>query len=129
LAQQWGFFWLGGKKLILAPLVGGSDLTFRLLCRKYGAELTFTEMIQAKYFMEKDLVKKGGSLLVEFHESDRPLILQVAATVDEADAVIEMVNSSIFKDKIDGVDLNCGCPQGFAMKRGIGSALFRHADA
>ncbi len=118
---------VGGQK-VLAPLVGGSDLTYRLLCRKYGAEVTFTEMIQATYFNNIDLVKKSGSTQVDFDPSDRPLILQVAATVDEADEVIKMVNNPIFKGHIDGVDLNCGCPQGFAMKRGIGAALFRFPD-
>jgi tRNA-dihydrouridine synthase len=113
---------------VLAPLVGGSDLAFRLLCRKYGAEVTFTEMIQASYFNNVDMVKKSGSTQVDFHESDRPLILQVAANVDEADEVIKMVNNPIFAGHIDGVDLNCGCPQGFAMKRGIGAALFRFPD-
>lgn len=73
-------------------------------------------------------MKKSGSTQVEFDERDRPLILQVAATVDEADEVIKMVNNPLFKGHIDGVDLNCGCPQGFAMKRGIGAALFRFPD-
>lgn len=113
---------------ILAPLVGGSDLSFRLLCRKYGAEVTFTEMIQAHYFNNVDVVKKGGSTQVEFHPSDRPLILQVAANVDEAEEVIKMVENPIFEHQIDGVDLNCGCPQGFAAKRGIGAFLFRKPD-
>ena len=109
-------------------MVGGSDLAFRLLCRKYGAQVTFTEMIQATYFNNVDLVRKGGSTQVEFDPSDRPLVLQVAATVDEAEEVIKMVNNPIFAGHIDGVDLNCGCPQGFAMKRGIGAGLFRRPD-
>lgn len=120
---------LHGRTKILAPLVGGSDLTFRMLCRKYGAEVTYTEMVQAHYFNNVDLVKKGGSTLIEFDDADRPLILQVAATVDEADEVIRMVNHPMFAGRIDGVDLNCGCPQGFAQKRGIGAFLFRRPDA
>ncbi len=106
--------------------------------------MTFTEMIQvcsvcmrfcfltlvrqATYFNNIDMVKKAGSTQVDFHESDRPLILQVAATVDEADEVIKMVNHPMFRGHIDGVDLNCGCPQGFAMKRGVGAGLFRKPD-
>lgn len=117
-----------GSPKVLAPLVGGSDLSFRLLCRKYGADVTFTEMCQAYYFNHKDRVKKSGSSFFEFDNSDRPLILQVAATVDEADEVIEMVNLDMFAGKIDAVDLNCGCPQGFAMKRGVGSGLFHKGD-
>lgn len=30
--------------------------------------------------------------------------------------------------KIDGIDVNCGCPQGFAMAKGIGSGILRTPD-
>jgi tRNA-dihydrouridine synthase len=41
-----------GRTRVLAPLVGGSDLSFRLLARKYGAQVTFTEMCVAEYYLE-----------------------------------------------------------------------------
>jgi tRNA-dihydrouridine synthase len=40
-------------KLMLAPLVGGSDLSFRLLVRHYGAQVTFTEMCVAEYYIDR----------------------------------------------------------------------------
>ena len=52
----------------------------------------------------------------------------MAAAVDEADEVIRMVSSPLFAGRIDGLDLNCGCPQGFAHKRGIGAFTFREPD-
>ncbi len=33
-----------------------------------------------------------------------------------------------FEGRIDGVDLNCGCPQGFALEKGYGCALLRNED-
>lgn len=33
-----------------------------------------------------------------------------------------------FKGKIDGIDLNCGCPQSFALEKGYGCALLRNPD-
>lgn len=39
-----------------------------------------------------------------------------------------MANSNLFKGNIDGVDLNCGCPQGFAMEKKIGACLLREPD-
>ena len=108
---------------VLAPLVGGSDLTYRLLCRKYGCQVTYTEMCQAIYFNTYEAVsnnQKKGAPRFEFDAVvDRPLILQVAANVSEADEVIKMVNHDMFKGRIDAVDLNCGCPQGFALARGM----------
>ena len=68
-----------GKKKVLAPLVGGSDLSFRLLARKYGCEVTFTEMNIAKYFLKElngtSKIKK--KYVYEFDKTDRPLILQL----------------------------------------------------
>lgn len=108
------------NKRILAPLVGGSDLSFRLLCRKYGAEITFTEMCIAEYWLAKlqGTHKKLKDYTYEFDKLDRPLILQVAGT--DPDQIIEMINNPFFEGHIDGVDLNCGCPQGFAQEKGIG---------
>ena len=45
------------NNLILAPIAGYSDVGFRFLAKKYGAALTFTEMISAK-----DLIRHEGCL-------------------------------------------------------------------
>ena len=85
-----------------------SDLSFRLLARKYGCEVTFTEMCIAKYYLGelKGVSKTKKKYVYEFDETDRPLILQVAGDVEDADHIIEMVNLPIFKGKIDAVDIN-----------------------
>ena len=41
---------IGRPRTVLAPMVSQSDLPFRLLCRKYGAELAYTQMIHAKNY-------------------------------------------------------------------------------
>ena len=41
---------IGRPRTILAPMVSQSDLPFRLLCRKYGSELAYTQMIHAKNY-------------------------------------------------------------------------------
>ena len=39
-------------RLVLAPMVGGSELPFRQLTRKYGSDLCYTPMIYSKQFVE-----------------------------------------------------------------------------
>mmetsp|Transcript_6310 Transcript_6310/g.10887 ORF Transcript_6310/g.10887 Transcript_6310/m.10887 type:complete len:381 (-) Transcript_6310:848-1990(-) len=108
------------SKRILAPLVGGSDLAFRLLCRKYGAQLTFTEMCIVSTWMKPERRRD----LFEFHASDRPLFLQLTDTKPEP--IIEMANMDMFKGHVDGIDLNFGCPQHQITKRGCGAGLLIH---
>lgn len=43
---------LGRPKLIVAPMVDNSELPFRMLCRKYGAEAAYTPMLHSRIFNE-----------------------------------------------------------------------------
>lgn len=45
---------LGRPKLIVAPMVDNSELPFRLLCRKYGAEAAYTPMLHSRIFTENE---------------------------------------------------------------------------
>jgi Dihydrouridine synthase (Dus) len=56
---------------ILAPMVGGSELAFRLLCRKYGADLAYTPMMNSERFAVEEEYRKQ-----EFQTApgDRPLV-------------------------------------------------------
>eukprot|EP01122_Echinamoeba_exundans_P002120 TRINITY_DN12081_c0_g1_i1.p1 TRINITY_DN12081_c0_g1~~TRINITY_DN12081_c0_g1_i1.p1 ORF type:complete len:414 (-),score=55.98 TRINITY_DN12081_c0_g1_i1:39-1280(-) len=113
-----------GKRM-LAPLVGGSDLSFRLLCRKYGAQVTFTEMCIAEYYLERD-VRTVKDYVFEFDPLDRPCIAQLAGNTPEP--IIKLANHEILRGKVDAIDLNCGCPQGFALEKNYGCALLGHPE-
>lgn len=41
---------LGAPKLVVAPMVDNSELPFRLLCRKYGAQAAYTPMLHSRIF-------------------------------------------------------------------------------
>lgn len=45
---------LGEPKLVVAPMVDNSELPFRLLCRKYGAEAAYTPMLHSRIFSENE---------------------------------------------------------------------------
>jgi tRNA-dihydrouridine synthase len=42
--------------------------------------------------------------------------------------IIKLANSEILRGKVDAIDLNCGCPQGFALEKNYGCALLGHPD-
>ncbi|XP_056139151.1 B-cell receptor-associated protein 29-like isoform X2 [Lampris incognitus] len=111
-----------GKVLkICAPMVRYSKLAFRSLVRKYDCEICFTPMIVAADFMRS--VKARDSEFTT-NESDRPLIVQFAASDAQtlADAACAVAPFS------DGVDLNCGCPQRWAMSEGYGACLINKPE-
>uniref|UniRef100_A0A182N799 tRNA-dihydrouridine(20a/20b) synthase [NAD(P)+] n=1 Tax=Anopheles dirus TaxID=7168 RepID=A0A182N799_9DIPT len=103
---------------ICAPMVRYSKLEFRSLVRSYGTDLTFTSMIMADSFCQSEKAR-----LNEFttNNDDTPLIAQFAAN----NAVDFLSASEMVSPYVDGVDLNCGCPQRWAMAEGYGSALLK----
>ncbi|XP_015524197.1 tRNA-dihydrouridine(20a/20b) synthase [NAD(P)+]-like isoform X1 [Neodiprion pinetum] len=101
---------------VCAPMVRYSKLQFRTLVRKYNCDLCFTPMIMADSFVQSAKARNN-----EFttHKNDIPLIAQFAAkTVGDFVGAAEMV-----APYVGGVDLNCGCPQRWAIKDGYGVDL------
>lgn len=101
---------------VCAPMVRYSKLAFRSLVRKYDCDLCFTPMIVAADFIRS--AKARDSELTTTN-SDRPLIIQFAAK----DAQTLATAASLVAPFSDGVDLNCGCPQRWAMAEGYGACL------
>ncbi|XP_011563698.3 uncharacterized tRNA-dihydrouridine synthase-like protein C45G9.2 [Plutella xylostella] len=101
---------------VCAPMVRYSKVQFRTLVKSYGVDLCFTPMILADSFCQNSKARVS-----EFSTTikDSPLIVQFAAN-----NVNDFVDATqLLYPYADGVDLNCGCPQRWAMKDGYGSAL------
>ena len=101
---------------IAAPMVRYSKLPFRQLTRFYGADLCFTPMILADVFKNSQFSREAE---LSTCKGDDPLVVQFAASnsLDAADA------AELVAKYVNGVDINCGCPQTWAIKEGIGSYL------
>lgn len=97
---------LPSHRRVAAPMVGCSDLAFRLLCRRYGAELTYTEMLFADRFVaDKDY--RQTYFLAQVSSADRPLVVQLGGN----DAPTLVAAALLAQPHCDAVDLNLGCPQ------------------
>ena len=110
-------------KHILAPMVGGSELAFRLLCRRYASRdlLCYTPMMSSERFAsEPDYRKEAFQTCAE----DRPLVAHFSGN----DPKIMLAAARQVEGKCDAIDLNLGCPQRIAHSGHFGSYLLDDVD-
>jgi len=102
----------------LAPLAGLTDLPFRSVVKKYGADVTVSEMISSNALAYES--KKTFKML-EKSPLETPYSIQIAGSDPEIiKRALEHINA---RDGIDVVDLNCGCPVPKVVNNLQGSAL------
>ena len=106
-------------KVLLAPMAGVTDFAFRRICREFGAEMTYTEMVSAKALSFND--KKTKTLLVT-DETERPRGVQIFGS----DPDIMAQAAKELSDDFDVIDINMGCPAPKITGNGEGSALLKN---
>jgi len=107
-------------KVVLAPMCDVTKLPFRLLCKRYGAAIVYTEMIHAEaYLYDSKRTKKRAKIL----EEERPVGIQlVGSTIDSLKKAAIGIEKELRPDLID---INIGCPAYNVIKTGSGSALLK----
>ncbi|XP_044535455.1 tRNA-dihydrouridine(20a/20b) synthase [NAD(P)+]-like isoform X1 [Gracilinanus agilis] len=106
---------------ICAPMVRYSKLAFRTLVRKYNCDLCYTPMIVAADFVRS--IKARDSEFTT-NKGDCPLIVQFAAN----DAQLLSDAAQIVCPYANGIDINCGCPQRWAITEGYGACLINKPE-
>ncbi len=118
-------FWKNIKKPIyaLAPMAGVTDSAFRQICKKFGADLVYSEMASVTalvYAPEKTLK------MLKFDTKERPYIVQLfGSNPKHFHRAIQIIQEKI---KPDGIDINFGCPVPKVAKQGAGAELMRNLD-
>ena len=107
--------------IMLAPMAGFTDMTYRSICREHGCDFTFTEMISAKG------LKYGGKSadLMETAPNERPCGIQLFGR--DPDIMAEMARRICGENKgeLALIDINMGCPAPKITGNGEGSALMK----
>ena len=107
------------RKVILAPLAGIADFPYRLIAKRCGAALVFTEMISAEGLLRGNT---GTLRLLYFKPEERPIGVQIFGSNPETMAsACRLIN----KLKPDLIDLNFGCPVKKVVKKNGGAALLK----
>ena len=108
--------------LVLAPMAGITDKSFRTLAREYGAGLTVSEMISAKGVYYKD---KKTALLAEPAKGEKPYSLQIFGSEPDIMALSARKLKEDYPE-ISIVDVNMGCPMPKITGNGEGSSLMKN---
>ena len=107
--------------IFLAPMAGITDMSFRIICRKMGAGLVFTEMVSSRGLYHED---DATNEITRIDQRERPVALQIFGSEPHvlSKVVYEQLNK---REDIDIIDFNMGCPAPKVVKNGDGSALLK----
>lgn len=105
------------NNLLFAPIAGFSEVGFRHLCAKFGAGLTYTELVSAKGIVFNN---KGTEELLATTPIETPVAVQLFGS--DPDYMYKAARDSRL-DKFDIIDINMGCPVKKVFNNGDGSAL------
>ncbi|WP_145005578.1 tRNA dihydrouridine synthase DusB [Kocuria marina] len=104
--------------VVLAPMAGVTNKSFRTLCREYGGGLYVTEMVTARALVER---RPESLRIIDHDPHETPRSIQIYGV--DAVNVGKAVRMVAQEDRADHIDLNFGCPVPKVTKRGGGSAL------
>ena len=111
---------LGEKPLFLAPMEDVTDPSFRYICKKFGADMVYTEFVASEALIRH--VPKTFEKL-KFNNFERPVGIQIYGhileSMVEAASIIEQAHPDV-------IDINFGCPVKKIANRGAGSGLLKN---
>jgi nifR3 family TIM-barrel protein len=110
--------------LLLAPMAGFSDRAMRLVCKKYGAEFSVSEMVSAKAVVYRD---RKTARLAKIEPDESPSAVQLFGSErDIMGEAASIVCSGEFGGAMPSmIDINMGCPVPKIFKNNEGSALMK----
>ncbi|MFI5253578.1 MAG: tRNA dihydrouridine synthase DusB [Bacteroidota bacterium] len=107
------------QSILLAPMEDVTDMAFRLICKRLGADVVFTEFVNAEGLIRNS--EKTKSKMV-FAEEERPFGIQLYGGLEES-----MENAARMAESLqpDLIDINCGCWVKNVVGQGAGASLLK----
>lgn len=110
---------LGDFPVLLAPLEDITDSAFRIICRRFGASMVYTEFISSEGLV-RDARKSNNKLM--FSDRERPLGIQLFGSDPEAMRIAAIRAAA---ERPEVIDINFGCPVKKVAMKGAGAALLK----
>lgn len=111
---------LGERPVFLAPMEDVTDPAFRLMCKRFGADMVYTEFVSADALI-RSVNKTQQKLIVS--DDERPVAIQIygrdVQTMVEAARLCEEAQPDL-------IDLNFGCPVKRVAGKGAGAGMLRN---
>ena len=111
---------LGERPVFLAPMEDVTDIGFRLLCKRFGASMVYTEFVSAEALVRD--VKSTVSKL-KIADEERPVGIQIYGR--DVDAMVEAARI-VQEAGPDVIDLNFGCPVKKVAGKGAGAGMLQN---
>ena len=110
----------GPQPLFLAPMEDVTDIGFRLLCKRYGASMVYTEFISAEALVRsiEATIRK-----LTIRDEERPVGIQIYGR--DVDSMVEAAKM-VEEARPDVIDLNFGCPVKKVAGKGAGAGMLRN---
>jgi len=110
---------LGERPVFLAPMEDVTDIGFRLLCKRFGATMVYTEFVSAEALV-RDVKSTVSKLAIA--DEERPVGIQIYGR--DTDAMVEAAKI-VEQAGPDVIDLNFGCPVKKVAGKGAGAGMLR----
>ena len=110
---------LGDRPVMLAPMEDVTDESFRLICKEFGADMTYTEFVSADALI-RNIAATTRKLAI--NPAERPTAIQIYGR--EVEPMVEAAR--IVEDAgPDIIDINFGCPVKKVAGKGAGAGMLR----
>lgn len=109
------------RPLFLAPMEDVTDIGFRMLCKRFGAQMVYTEFVSAEALIRS--VKSTVSKLTVSDE-ERPVGIQIYGR--DVEAMVEAAKIVESEAHPDVIDLNFGCPVKKVAGKGAGAGMLQN---